>query len=52
MAADPANRASAGEGHVVVARGRDTPRCRRVKEIYHGAPSVAMDVTVEVTRLA
>jgi hypothetical protein len=34
---------------VVVARGRDVPP---LKGIYYRAPSVAMDVTVEVTRLA
>ena len=41
-----------GEGHVVVARGRDYGDVPPLKGIYHGAPSVAMDVTVEVTRLA
>jgi transglutaminase-like putative cysteine protease len=34
---------------VVVARGRDYADVPPLKEIYHGAPSVAMDVTVEVT---
>jgi transglutaminase-like putative cysteine protease len=52
VAADPTNRASVGEGHVVVARGRDYADVPPLKGIYHGAPSVAMDVTVEVTRLA
>ena len=52
MAADPTNRASVGEGHVVVARGRDYTGMPPLKGIYHGAPSVAMEVTVEVTRLA
>ncbi len=52
VAADPTNRASVGEGHVVVARGRDYGDVPPLKGIYHGAPSVAMDVTVEVTRLA
>ena len=51
-AADPTNQASVGEGHVVVARGRDYGDVPPLKGIYHGAPSVAMDVTVEVTRLA
>ncbi len=52
VATDPTNRASVGEGHVVVARGRDYADVPPLKGIYHGAPSVAMDVTVEVTRLA
>jgi transglutaminase-like putative cysteine protease len=52
VAADPTNRASVGEGHVVVARGRDYADVPPLKGIYHGAPSVAMDVSVEVTRLA
>ena len=37
---------------MVVARGRDYAGVPPLKEIYHGAPGVAMDVTVEVTRLA
>ena len=52
VAVDPTNQASVGEGHVVVARGRDYGDVPPLKGIYHGAPSVAMDVTVEVTRLA
>jgi transglutaminase-like putative cysteine protease len=52
VAADPTNQASVGEGHVVVARGRDYGDVPPLKGIYHGAPSVSMDVTVEVTRLA
>jgi transglutaminase-like putative cysteine protease len=52
VAADPTNQASVGEGHVVVARGRDYADVPPLKGIYHGAPGVAMDVTVEVTRLA
>jgi transglutaminase-like putative cysteine protease len=52
VATDPTNQASVGEGHVVVARGRDYGDVPPLKGIYHGAPSVAMDVTVEVTRLA
>ena len=52
VAADPTNQASVGEGHVVVARGRDYADVPPLKGIYHGAPSVAMDVAVEVTRLA
>jgi transglutaminase-like putative cysteine protease len=52
VAADPTNQAPAGECHVVVARGRDYADVPPLKGIYHGAPSMAMDVTVEVTRLA
>ena len=52
VAADPTNQAAVGEGHVVVARGRDYADVPPLKGIYHGAPSVAMNVTVEVTRLA
>jgi hypothetical protein len=37
---------------VVVARGRDYGDVLPLTGIYHRAPSVAMDVTVEVTRLA
>jgi transglutaminase-like putative cysteine protease len=52
VAADPTNQAPVGECHVIVARGRDYADVPPLKGIYHGAPSVAMDVTVEVTRLA
>ncbi len=52
VAADPTNGAPVGECHVVVARGRDYSDVPPLKGIYHGAPSMAMDVTVEVTRLA
>jgi hypothetical protein len=51
MAADPANQASAGEDHVVVA-GPGLRRRAATEGIYHGAPSVAKDVTVEVSRPA
>ena len=37
---------------MVVARGRNYGDVPPLKGIYHRAPSVAMDVTVEVTRLA
>ena len=52
VAADPTNGAPVGECHVVVARGRDYSDVPPLKGIYHGAPSMAMDVRVEVTRLA
>jgi transglutaminase-like putative cysteine protease len=51
-AAGPTNQAPVGECHVIVARGRDYADVPPLKGIYHGAPSRAMDVTVEVTRLA
>ena len=35
-----------------MARGRGYAGVPPLKEIYHGAPIVAMGVTVEVTRLA
>ncbi|HUY44392.1 MAG TPA: circularly permuted type 2 ATP-grasp protein [Streptosporangiaceae bacterium] len=52
VADDKLLQAPVGECHVVVARGRDYADVPPLKGIYHGAPSVAVDVTVEVTRLA
>jgi transglutaminase-like putative cysteine protease len=49
---DPTSLALVGERHVVVARGRDYADVPPLKGIYHGAPDGAMDVEVEVTRLA
>jgi len=49
---DPTSLAPVGERHVVVGRGRDYSDVSPLKGIYSGAPSVAMGVTVEVTRLA
>ncbi len=51
-ALDPTSGAPVGERHVVVARGRDYADVPPLKGIYHGPPESAMDVTVEVTRLA
>jgi transglutaminase-like putative cysteine protease len=51
VACDPTNLAPVGERHVIVARGRDYADVPPLKGIYHGAPSVALEVTVEVTRL-
>ena len=51
-AVDPTSGAPVGERHVVVARGRDYADVPPLKGIYHGPPDSAMDVTVEVTRLA
>jgi transglutaminase-like putative cysteine protease len=52
VACDPTNLAPVGERHVVIGRGRDYADVSPLKGIYSGAPSVAMEVTVEVTRLA
>jgi transglutaminase-like putative cysteine protease len=49
---DPTSGAAVRERHVVVARGRDYLDIPPLKGIYHGAPTSALDVTVEVTRLA
>ena len=51
-ACDPTSGAQVGEQHVVVARGRDYADVPPLKGIYRGAPDSAMEVTVEVTRLA
>jgi transglutaminase-like putative cysteine protease len=52
VACDPTNLSPVGERHVVTGRGRDYADVSPLKGIYSGAPSVAMKVTVEVTRLA
>ncbi|HEY0716724.1 MAG TPA: transglutaminase family protein [Streptosporangiaceae bacterium] len=52
VACDPTNLAPVGERHVVLGRGRDYADVSPLRGIYSGAPSVAMEVTVEVTRLA
>ena len=49
---DPTSLAPVGERHVVLGRGRDYADVSPLRGIYSGAPSVAMEVTVEVTRLA
>ena len=49
---DPTSGAPVAERHVVVARGRDYADIPPLKGIYHGAPTGAPKVTVEVTRLA
>jgi transglutaminase-like putative cysteine protease len=49
---DPTSGAAVRERHVVVARGRDYLDIPPLKGIYHGAPTSALEVTVEVTRLA
>ena len=52
IALDPTSGAPVGERHVAVARGRDYGDVPPLKGIYRGAPDSAMEVTVEVTRLA
>jgi transglutaminase-like putative cysteine protease len=49
---DPTNGVSAGERHVLVARGRDYADVPPLKGIYHGGASHALHVEVAVTRLA
>jgi transglutaminase-like putative cysteine protease len=48
---DPTNGDDIGLQHVVVARGRDYGDVPPLKGIYHGAPSRALGVTVEITRV-
>ena len=52
VACDPTSLAPVGERHVVLGRGRDYADVSPLRGIYSGAPSVAMEVTVEVARLA
>jgi transglutaminase-like putative cysteine protease len=52
VACDPTNLAPVAERHVVLGRGRDYADVSPLRGIYSGAPSVAMEVTVELTRLA
>ncbi len=49
---DPTAGRSTGEHHVLVARGRDYSDVPPVKGIFHGGPTVGLDVTVDLTRLA
>jgi transglutaminase-like putative cysteine protease len=49
---DPTNGKRVGEQHVAVARGRDYDDVAPLKGIYSGAPSSALGVVVEVSRLA
>lgn len=48
---DPTNGVPVGTQHVVVARGRDYDDVAPLKGVYHGPPSSAIAVTVEVTRV-
>jgi transglutaminase-like putative cysteine protease len=47
---DPTHGIPVGEGHVVVARGRDYADVPPLKGIYQGAPALAHTVEVELTR--
>ncbi|MFZ1062714.1 MAG: transglutaminase family protein [Acidimicrobiales bacterium] len=47
---DPTNGNDIGLSHVVVAKGRDYGDVPPLKGIYHGAPSRALGVSVEITR--
>lgn len=49
---DPTNRKFAGTDHIVVGRGRDYGDVPPLKGIYAGSPDSAMEVTVEITRIA
>jgi transglutaminase-like putative cysteine protease len=48
---DPTNGGKVGERHVIVGRARDYADVSPLKGIYHGAPSTALGVSVELTRL-
>jgi len=48
---DPTNGGKVGERHVIVGRARDYADVSPMKGIYHGAPSTALGVSVELTRL-
>jgi transglutaminase-like putative cysteine protease len=50
-AVDPTNGGKVGERHVIVGRARDYADVSPLKGIYHGAPSTALGVSVELTRL-
>jgi len=49
---DPTNGGPVGERHVVVGRARDYADLAPLNGIFHGGPSKALGVTVELTRLA
>lgn len=49
---DPTHARPVGERHVIVGRGREYGDVTPLKGIYHGAPATAMNVTVELSRLA
>jgi len=49
---DPTSGEHVGPRHVVVAHGRDYGDVPPLKGVYHGGPAQALDVKVELTRLA
>jgi transglutaminase-like putative cysteine protease len=49
---DPTSGETVGPRHVVVAHGRDYGDVPPLKGVYHGGPAQALDVKVELTRLA
>jgi len=49
---DPTNGSNIGLHHVTVAKGREYGDVPPLKGIYHGGPSSALGVTVEITRVA
>ncbi len=49
---DPTSGDDVGPRHVVVAHGRDYGDVPPLKGVYHGGPAEALDVSVELTRLA
>jgi transglutaminase-like putative cysteine protease len=52
VAIDPTNGGPVGLNHVVVAAGRDYGDVPPIKGIYHGAPSEALGVQVEIVQVA
>ncbi len=49
---DPTSGAPVAERHVLVARGRDYTDVAPLKGVYNGGPSAALDVSVDLTRVA
>jgi transglutaminase-like putative cysteine protease len=49
---DPTSGASVAERHVLVARGRDYTDIVPLKGVFHGGPARAMEVSVQLTRVA
>ena len=49
---DPTSGSPVAERHVLVARGRDYNDIAPLKGVYHGGPSHALEVSVELTRVA
>jgi len=49
---DPTSGSQVAERHVLVARGREYSDVAPLKGVYNGGPSRALEVTVELTRVA